>query len=64
MGLEMGPIRSKESKHRDLLEVMQWMLRSTNIFYRGLYQHGLWIASRTAAVLVQHGYHMTAAWKT
>ena len=49
----------KAPEHRELLEVLGWTLRSTDMFFRGLYQHGVWIPSPIAAGIVRHGWAMT-----
>ena len=47
--------------HKDVVEVLEWTLVSTNKFYHGLHRHGVWIPPQAAAVLVRHGYAMTDA---
>ena len=49
----------KAPEHSDLWAVLDWTLRSTDKFFRGLYQHGVWIPSPAAADIVRHGYAMT-----
>ena len=43
-----------------LLELLRWMIFSTNKFYGGLHRYGLWIPADVGKILVQHAYAMTA----
>ena len=52
---------SQAPQHCDIFEALKWTIENTNAFYHGLYSYGVWIPSGAAAILVQHGYCMTAA---